>query len=295
MSTNNVFFTTSGKITAPGAHTALFDPLPREIKSLTKIVQSLMIHVFWIERYGIVLPEERKAEVQLRSAEKMLARILELDPRPLIEPRALDKKLVGNCRDHSVLLTAILRHQGVPARARCGFGNYFEPDRHVDHWAVEYWNAEQGRWILVDSQLDELQCTKLSIPFDPLDVPRDQFLVGGRAWQLCRAGQADPDSFGIFDMKGLWFIAGDFIRDVASLNKMELLPWDSWGMMRGRDEDLTEEDKLYLDRLAELTAGDVPEFEKLRDLYENDSRVKVPQVITSYTDRGPQQVDLGSL
>lgn len=290
MSTNNIYYSSSGKITSPGAHATLFDPLPRDMKSLTQIIHGLMIHVFWIEKYGITLPEERKAEVQLRTAEKMLTRILELDPRPLTEPREPGKRLVGNCRDHSVLLIAMLRHQGVPARARCGFSKYFEPNWHMDHWVVEYWNAEQNRWILVDSQLDELQCGKLSIPFDPLDVPRDQLLVGGRAWQLCRADQANPDTFGIFEMKGLWFVRGDFIRDVASLNKMELLPWDAFGLMDKRDG--TPEDLAFLDKVAELTAGDVPKFEVVRDLYENDPRLKVPRMIKSYTQAGVLTVDL---
>ena len=85
---------------------------------------------------------------------------------------------------------------------------------------------------------------------------------------------------------------GDFIRDVASLNKMELLPWDSWGMMRSRDEDITQDDKAFLDRLAELTAGDVPEISKVRTLYEGDPRLKVPRVITSYTQAGVKPIDL---
>ena len=241
------------------------------------------------------LDATRKEEVQLRSVEKMLARILELDKRPLTEARVYEKKLVGTCRDHSVLLTAMLRHLGIPARARCGFAEYFEPGWHMDHWVVEYWNADQQRWLFADAQLDDLQQSKLHIPFDPLDVPREQFLTGGRAWQLCRSGQADPGTFGIFDMKGLWFVVGDFIRDVASLNKMELLPWDSWGMMRGRDEDITEDDKGFLDKLAELTAGDVPEISKVRTLYESDPRLKVPGVIQSYTQAGVQAIDLANI
>ncbi len=86
----------------------------------------------------------------------------------------------------------MLRHLGIPARARCGFAKYFEPDRHMDHWVVEYWNAEQQRWIFVDAQLDDLQQGKLHLPFDPLDVPREQFLTGGRAWQLCRCRSGRP-------------------------------------------------------------------------------------------------------
>ena len=289
------FLSTPGKMTSPGSLASLFDPLPRDIASLVRVVQGLMIHVFWIEKYGIQLDAARKEEVQLRYVEKMLARILELDPRPLTETRPLEKRLVGNCRDFSVLLTAMLRHLDIPARARCGFASYFIPGHHEDHWVVEYWNATSKRWVLVDAQLDELQCNKLSIPFDPLDVPREQFLTGGKAWQLCRSGKADPDTFGIFDMKGLWMVRGDFIRDVASLNKVELLPWDAWGLMDKRDEDLSPDDLSFLDQVSDLTADDGPEFEKVRQLYENDERLCVPKIIRCFSQTGVQTVDLGGI
>jgi hypothetical protein len=37
---------------------------------------------------------------------------------------------------------------------------------------------------------------------------------------------------------GLSLSAGNMIRDLAGLNRMEMLPWDVWGMMRGSDERL---------------------------------------------------------
>jgi hypothetical protein len=80
--------------------------------------------------------------------------------------------------------------------------------------------------VFVDAQLDELQQAAMKINFDVLDVPRDQFIVGGKAWQMCRSGEQNPAKFGIFDMHGLGFVRGNLVRDVASLNKMELLPWD---------------------------------------------------------------------
>ena len=86
----------------------------------------------------------------------------------------------------------MLRAQGVAARARCGFGAYFEKGKFVDHWVTEYWNEAQKRWVLVDPQLDARQRELFKVTFDPLDVPRDQFLVAGDAWQLCRGGKADP-------------------------------------------------------------------------------------------------------
>ncbi|MEA4884903.1 MAG: transglutaminase-like domain-containing protein [Clostridia bacterium] len=286
------YFAAPGLMTSTGSHAALFERLPSEIGSLCRVVQGLMLHVFWLERYGAQLPKSRLDEVQLRSVVTKLARMGELDPRPLTEARTLDKRLVGNCRDFSLMLTAMLRYQGIPARARCGFARYFLADHYEDHWVCEYWNAALLRWVLVDPQLDDLQCNVLAVEFDPLDVPRDQFLVGGQAWRLCRAGLADADKFGIFDMHGLSFIRGDFIRDVASLNKMELLPWDCWGLAETRDEDLSAADLALLDQAAELTCGDVPEWELVRQLYESDERLRVPAVIRSYTQAGVQTVEL---
>jgi hypothetical protein len=121
----------------------------------------------------------------------------------------------------------------------------------------------------------------MSVPFDPLDVPRDQFIVGGLAWQLCRSGQADPEQFGIFDMHGLDFVRGDFLRDVAALNKVELLPWDCWGLILSPEID-DPADLALLDQLAELTRGAVPDFAAVRQLYEADPRLKVGDAIQSY-------------
>ncbi len=285
------FYRQPSFITEPGPYAGCLEGLPTDIGDLCKVVQGLTIHIFWAERYGLSLPEARRGEVQLRSLQRRLARSLELDARPLTEARPLDRKIVGNCRDFSVLLVSILRYQGVPARARCGFGAYFIPNHFEDHWVAENWNASQQRWVLVDAQLDTLQCEAMKIPFDPLDVPRDQFIVGGRAWQMCRQEGADPDSFGIFDMKGLGFVRGDFIRDVASLNKVELLPWDCWGIIE--KEDLSDPDDLvFLDRLADLTCADAPELEAVQRLYRSDPRLRAEGEIHSYTQAGLETVQI---
>ena len=291
MNPTHTYFAQQGPISDPGTHVSLFDNLPTSIPELVKLVQGVTIHVFWTERYGFAPPSERMAELQLRTMEKRLARTLELDPRPLTEPRSIEKKLLGNCRDHSLLLVSMLRHQGIPARARCGFAAYFMPDHFEDHWVVEYWNAEQNRWVLVDAQLDALQQDVLKINFDVLDVPRDQFIVGGKAWQMCRAGEQDPDKFGIFDMHGLGFVRGDFVRDVASLNKVELLPWDCWGVIL--NESLNDPaDLAALDEVAALTAGDVPDFEAVRTRYESDPRLHMNGKLLSYVNSGMVEVNI---
>ena len=294
------YYATPGPITDPGRYGVLLDSLPDDVPSLARAIQGLLVHIFWAKHYGLSLDDVREEEVQLRAVAKQLARLMELDPRPLNESRELPQRLVGNCRDFSTLFAAALRHKGVPARARCGFGRYFLPDRFEDHWVSEYWNASQGRWVMVDAQLDELQQRALTIDFDPLDVPRDQFLTGGRAWAMCRAGEADPQAFGIHDMHGLWFIRGNLVRDVAALNKVELLPWDVWGLayVEGGDDALSAADVAALDEMAALSGGDAADaqtFARIRREYESGERWRVPPVITSFVSAGPQQVDLGLL
>lgn len=280
-----------GLLSDPGGCASLFKDLPASIPDLVKIVQDVTLHVFWAERYGFTPPPWRMEELQLRSMEKRLARTLELDPRPLREPRPVEKKLLGNCRDHSLLLVSMLRHQGIPARARCGFATYFMPDHFEDHWVVEYWEAGRARWVLVDAQLDEFQRQALDADFDVLDVPRDRFIGGGRAWQMCRANPSLADKFGIFDMHGLGFVRGNLVRDAAALNRMELLPWDCWGVILNEKLD-DPADLALLDEIAALTAGDVPELETLRLRYETEPRLLMDGKLLSFVNGEMVQVNI---
>jgi hypothetical protein len=269
------FYASHGIVTDPKEHAGLLDSLPRDIPSLRDIVQGLFVHIFWAEEMGLALSEERKEEVQLRAVARQMARLLELDDRPLTEARPLERRLVGNCRDFSTFLCALLRHQGIPARARAGFSTYFRPKHYEDHWVCEHWSKEERRWIRVDPQLDALQRRVLGIRFDPLDMPADPFLTGGQAWQMCRVGRANPDDFGIFDMRGLWFVQGDLVRDFLALNKIEILPWDSWGRMSRSGKTPLAEDLAVLDQIAEVTLAGDEAFERLRSAYEEDSELQM--------------------
>ena len=291
MNTELTYYSQQGPMSDPGEHAHFFEDLPDSLADLAQMVRGVTVHVFWADRYGLKVPAERMDELQLRSLERRLARTLELEARPLNQLRGLDKRLLGNCRDHSLLLASLLRHQGIPARARCGFGAYFMPDHFEDHWVTEYWNREQDRWVLVDAQLDAIQRKILGIGFDPLDVPRDQFIVGGKAWQMCRSGAQDPDKFGIFDMHGLGFVRGNLVRDVAALNKMELLPWDCWGVILHEQID-DPDDLCMLDEVAALTARDEPNFEAVRSSYEADARLHVGGTLLSYVNDNLVQVNV---
>lgn len=251
------------------------------IPSIIETVQNTLIHIFWAEKYGEKLSEERAGEVNIRSAAAMLRKAYMYKPEKLSVKRDPSEKVVGNCRDFSVLSLALLRNAGIPARARCGFGAYFSsPEmklQYIDHWVVEYWSTVDERWIMVDSQIDKLQAKELRINFDPLNVPSNMFITGGAAWKMCREGKADPENFGIHNMSGLGFIMGDLIRDLAALGKMPLLPWDCWGLML---EDWSKEMKL-LDSVAEVTQPATMRYDEINRL-NKDPRLMVPEVITSW-------------
>ena len=84
-------------------------------------------------------------------------------------------------------------------------------------------------------------------------------------------------------MNGLGFVQGNLLRDVASLNKVELLPWDCWGLMLKEQVD-DPSDLALLDQLAALTAGDVPEPLTVRSAYESDPRLRMDGSLESYVD-----------
>lgn len=286
------FYSRQGPMSDPQDEGHCFDQLPRGVSKLREIVQGLVIHVFWASRYGVTVSEDRNQELQLRAVSDKLKQIRNLDDRPIIEGRPPGKRLLGNCRDFSIMLCSMLRHQGIPARTRCGFATYFAPNHFEDHWICEYW-TKAGRWVMVDAQLDTLQREKLEIDFDPLDVPDDKFIVGGKAWQMCRSGRADPETFGINDLHGLWFVRGNLGRDLASLNKVELLPWDAWGLIDKEEKSISNSDLTLLDTAAEISQGDNDGFAGLRSFYLDNGLLRVPPVIASYVRSGRQEVDLG--
>lgn len=79
--------------------------------------------------------------------------------------------------------------------------------------------------------------------------------------------QTNPDNFDIFDMHGMWFIRGDLVRDLVSLNRIEILPWGGWGLISKKEQELSADDMALLDRVAELTvaiADDDAAFHEVR-------------------------------
>lgn len=289
------FYATQSALTEPGAYIHLFADLPHDIVGLCHVVQGLIIHYRCGDMYHYTIPDQRLPEINTRSVENILARIRELDPRPLTEERPPQKRLVGCCRDFATLFCAMARYQDIPTRVRIGFASYFDPHFHHDHEIAECWDASEKRWKLIDpEQSAKHLADNPLIDFDVHDVPRDRFIVAGKAWQRCRRGKADPNLFGVSpdeDLKGLWFIRQKLVQDLAALNKMELLLWDCWGLML--KDDITDKETALLDKVATLTQAGDETFAQVKTLYEHNVSLQVSSSVMSYSPvTAPQEVAL---
>jgi hypothetical protein len=259
-----------------GDYQGLLAELTSSVAELTAVGHGLLVHEHIAGAYGVTLSDADRETVHIRPLPRLLSRVVAVSDEPLTTPRPPDRRVAANCRHFTVLLVATLRARGVPARARCGFGGYFTPGFYEDHWVCEYWTG--SRWCLVDGQIDDTQMSMFPVDFDVVDVPRDRFLVAGEAWQRYRRGDLPETAFGLSVTKesGAWWIAGNLMRDAAALGKVEMLPWDVWGVMPGPSDTVSEELAGLFDRLAAVTLE--PEVAGLGELMA-DERIRVPATV----------------
>lgn len=276
------FYCRQGQMTDPGNYGHLFDSLPDDPLSLSIALHGLIAIDLWVRMGVLSVPAERHQEFNLRGVRQKLLRLLQLDDRPLTVARSIEQRLLGNCRDLSILMCAILRHHGVPARVRSGFATFFDPVRRFDHWVCEYWKPDAQRWVSVDAWMSQVQYEQerldptlraglaglLNIGYNPLDVSAEHFVTGAQAWQCCRTNGDNPDLFGTYgDLQGLWFVRDNLLRDFLCLNKVEVLPWDCWGLMSGKRESPLENELELLDQIASATEGGDEALAEILTLY----------------------------
>ena len=277
------YYVSHGKVSDPGERAMLLRAMPSDPERLVTAVSSLILHRLFVAPLGITPHPASADDVESRTISRILDRILARDAGALDVPRPPERRFIGICRDYTLLACAVLRQHGVPARARVGFANYFTPNFNEDHWVCEYHGGD--RWRLLDPELSERVRAYFKVPFAPSDVPRDAFLTAGDAWLRVRRGALDPATCGVSGdgLHGAWFVAGNVVRDLAALNKREMLAWDVWGIMRQwrRDERIADAVSARLDAVAALTASSPPDWKAVREAYESDEGLRVPAVVSS--------------
>jgi hypothetical protein len=250
-----------------GVDPAALAGLPDDPLSLCRLTPELVLQPHSATALG--LPPERLAENQIRPAAGLVTALLAQDPAPLTVAREPAARVVGTCRHFALLTCALLRHRAIPARARCGFATYFQPGQGLDHWVIEYWD---GRWVRLDSEI-----IGQPILSRPDDLQPGEFYTGGEAWSAYRAGTIDAQRFGVFGTEnwGPAEIRGNAVRDLAALNKVEMLPWDEWGRMTESYKGETGDDyDALMDRIVDATASDSPER-----LYTDQEELRPPAAL----------------
>ncbi|MBN1859268.1 hypothetical protein JW848_08700 [Candidatus Bipolaricaulota bacterium] len=281
-------YRTQTETSGPAPYASAYEGLPQEIPALCRLLQNNMIHMWWIgeQTYGFTRQDlagdgrDIISEISLRTAADMLGKMLEFDPRPLTEARDARQRLVGNCRDYTLLLVSSLRHRRIPARARTGTARYFFPDgsRLEDHWICEFWNEAAGRWQQTDPQIDNVMRKAMKLPFDPSDLPPGQFLTGWQCYDELQSGRVEPKAIGFPpDHCGMGYVLHKMLADLASLTGQEVLPWAGWGI-GGPDGGTLPGDHELAQRMAELLKGiDQPAvLQEARELMASHERLKRP-------------------
>ncbi len=286
------FYRAQSALSSPGRFAAIYDGLPNDLAGLCLAVQNALLHQFWIHdeaNYGVssaaLQASGRKLndEINLRTVEDELSLLARFDSHPLTQAREPQNRVVGNCRHYALLLTSMLRHQGVPARVRSGVAPYFYPDGETweDHFICECWDEVRSRWRRVDPQIDDLQRRVLGFALDACDLPPGQFLDAGETFVWFAEGRIRPEKVGIFDYRGAMYVRYKLLSDLASVCGVEVLPWEVWGLCADNDADrLSPEDLTLLAHVArvlERLALDPAQFAEAQRLFHDHARLRMPQ------------------
>ncbi|WP_329275711.1 transglutaminase-like domain-containing protein [Streptomyces sp. NBC_01451] len=292
------FYRTHSPFSDPGDLARLYAGLPSDPARLARTARDLVIHRGEGDQFRHTHPTDRlHHDANARYVDDILRIVIARDGSPLTRRRTAGDRFVGVCRDFALLHCSLLRHSGIPARVRSGFADYFRTDGfHCDHVVTEYWDESRG-WLLADAQLADPDVTTAGrVDFDPMDVPRDRFQVAGRAWRDIRAGDADPDTFGLYPpedgpLNGEWFVAGNIRLDLAALNKVETLLWDIWGTEAEADgRTMTEPLRELYDRVSAIVAPDAPDdvpFEAARRIFGVEDGLRTPRTVLELSEYNP--------
>jgi hypothetical protein len=272
------FYREQGPLSDPGNLRSLYDPLDRSRADLARVVQGLLIAPYEeaLEMYGLGPAEIGSARFGVRSAEGPLKRIESRHLGPLTSSRPPKDRIGAFCRNFTFLHVSMLRHFGIPARFRVGFAGYLwkDPTYWCGHRIIEHFGQDHGAWVMVDPCVDQVRGCAKGISVNTLDPGSSgKFLSAREAWRRCRAGGADPSSFGESESdRGMAPERYALLHDFAYLNKLELLGCDDWGDLAAKPEErLTDGDRVFLDKVAELTVQPDRNLDELRKLFASSS------------------------
>ena len=101
------YYVAQSPTTDPGEYGDLLADLPSDLAAIAEVTQGLIYHYMAGRAfYGWVPPTARLCEVNTRTLHDILATLLAKDDRPLTVARAYRDRVIGCCRDFSLLACA---------------------------------------------------------------------------------------------------------------------------------------------------------------------------------------------
>ncbi len=278
----------------PGPFADSLDDLPAHPSELTDCLENFLIHHAAARSLNFGVPDYAETDRNLRTVERLFQTAKDRDNRPFTEHRKLSAYLYGSCHDFTLIAASKFRSQGIEARLRVGFVDYFRKGRWEDHWLCEY--RKDGEWQLLDAQLGMRARQGHGIEFDVTNVPRSRFKSGSELWLAIRGGEIDAQTCGLFyaGISGHWFPASNVLKDVATLAGIEPLPWDYWGPARefSRDQAVSEDAQVQLEQLAHCFVPTPDSPGEASSILDGFEWAKPTRTVLSFVDGGLRERSL---
>ncbi|MEM7336468.1 MAG: transglutaminase-like domain-containing protein [Chloroflexota bacterium] len=223
--------------TNPGRFIEYFHRLPSSIDALCDLIQKQIVHPW----DGSPQPIDRKYNPQSNlRVEDLLEKLVKMNPLGLVATRTLNERVIGSCRENAILFTAILNSQGVPSRPRAGWVKYLSSNtqKFTDHWVSEIWQAEEKRWILVDTNPKRI------------DFSQTEFVSGAEAWLQIRSGQKLPETFRSDD--DLFYVKLNFGHDFDTILGLAPPYWEAPPIFHIKMKEIKQWQLALLDQIAAL-------------------------------------------
>lgn len=207
------------------------------------------------------------------TAVAMIAGILRFDETGFTKNRDVVKRITVSCRSASVLFSAILKAKGIPCRSRAGFMDFGDAgESYMEHWVNEYWDFNEGRWLLVD--VDGYYEYEWRFGYSQFDLPRRKFVTASEAWLGLRKNNLNK-KLEVFSPNPLEGVCEYLFMDFHALMNNEIFYSYQPLYLRGGIQTLDESELCELDYLAELLAEPDKNMEQIERLWAANEKLSV--------------------
>ncbi len=284
------FYQKTSLYTELGLYSDFAKKLPNDIKTLCLLQRNQIIHpiafkkkevrnsknCFWGDMTQISNMNLLREDDIFPSAISMLSELIRKDPKYSMNRKAKDKIFV-TCRGQALLLVAILKAKGIPARVRSGFASYPSNDGiYWDHWVTEYYNTKNKKWILVDADC----CCNDNLDFDIYNIPENKFLSAAQVWIKVRENNLDSLKIGhaYYSKKKnklTEILTTALFYDFHCLMNDEIIYLHYPKYLKDNNFKLSKTDLKEIDELARLMIEPDKNFKKIYKIWNSKSKFRI--------------------